>query len=96
MTIRCLSLPEHGFYAEKMVQWVSEALPIYTLVRPLPLQALYDCGIVLRLDGQRMRRLDHDRQSRVRHAHAAAPYVECLVSHEFCHQWFYNAVGTNG
>ena len=28
--------------------------------------------------------------------HAAAPYVESLVSHEFCHQWFYNTVGTNG
>ena len=30
VTIRCLALPEHHFYAEKMVQWVSEALPIYT------------------------------------------------------------------
>src|SRR5262249_37171531 len=28
--------------------------------------------------------------------HLAASYVELLVSHETCHQWWYNSVGTNG
>ena len=28
--------------------------------------------------------------------HLARGYVEYLVSHETCHQWWYNLVGTNG
>src|SRR5439155_1076570 len=28
--------------------------------------------------------------------HAAAGFVDYLVSHETCHQWWYNVVGTNG
>src|SRR5205814_491396 len=28
--------------------------------------------------------------------HMAEKYVEQLVSHETCHQWFYNLIGTNG
>src|SRR5262249_32650510 len=28
--------------------------------------------------------------------HLAAGYVDYLVSHEICHQWWYNQVGTNG
>ena len=28
--------------------------------------------------------------------HLGGSYVEYLVSHETCHQWWYNVVGTNG
>src|SRR5205823_658756 len=28
--------------------------------------------------------------------HFAAALVEYLISHETCHQWWYNVVGTNG
>jgi hypothetical protein len=28
--------------------------------------------------------------------HLAGPFVDSLVSHEICHQWWYNMVGTNG
>src|SRR5947209_13913759 len=28
--------------------------------------------------------------------HVATGFVEYLISHETCHQWWYNAVGTNG
>src|SRR5262249_48828489 len=28
--------------------------------------------------------------------HFAGSFVEYLISHELCHQWWYNAVGTNG
>jgi Peptidase family M1 domain/Omp85 superfamily domain len=97
VTIRCLALPEHLFYAEKMVQWAAEALPVYERwIGPYPYKHFTiaesffgwtgnECGALIMIDN---RVFDMP--------HAATPYVEGLVSHEFCHQWFYNTIGTNG
>ena len=43
-----------------------------------------------------MRHARHDRRARLRHAAPGVGYVDYLVSHEVCHQWWYNLVGTNG
>ena len=95
--IRCLALPEHRFYAEKIVQWICEALPVYTRwVGPYPYKhftvvesffgwAGNECAGLVMIDN---RVFDMP--------HIAACYVEYLVSHEFLHQWFYNTIGTNG
>jgi Peptidase family M1 domain/Omp85 superfamily domain len=97
VTIRCVALPEHRFYAEKLAQWVSEALPVYTSwFGPFPYKHFTiaesfmgwmgnECGDLVMIDN---RVFDMP--------HAAAPFVEYLISHEFCHQWFYNTIGTNG
>jgi hypothetical protein len=97
VTIRCLALPEHLYYAEKLVHWAAEALPVYTRwIGPYPYKHFTiaesffgwtgnECGALIMISN---RVFDMP--------HAATPYVESLVSHEFCHQWFYNTVGTNG
>jgi hypothetical protein len=95
--IRCLALPEHAFYGREMVKIVEEALPAYSRwFGPYPYpeftiaEAYFgwngnECGGMVMID-QRMFDMPH----------AARNYIDCLVSHELCHQWWYNVVGTNG
>jgi hypothetical protein len=95
--IRCVALPEHEFYAREMVQAVCEALPVYSQwfgTYPYPQFTIAEsyfgwngneCGGLVMID-ERIFGMPH----------VGVPFVEYLVSHEFCHQWWYNAVGTNG
>ena len=74
-----------------------EAIPVYSqLVRAVPLPGVHHRRVVLRLERQRVLRPGDDRRARLRHAAHRRGYVEYLVSHEICHQWWYNVVGTNG
>lgn len=95
--VRCLAFPEHEFYAKFMVQCVCEAIPIYNRwfgAYPYPefkiVESFFgwngnECsGLVM---------IDHRIFSM---PHAAKSFVDYLVSHETCHQWWYNVVGTNG
>jgi len=95
--IRCMALPGHDYYAKEMVRWVSEALPYYNKwFGPYPYPQFTiaesyfgwngnECGGLVMID-ERVFTMPH----------IADGYVEYLISHEFCHQWWYNTVGTNG
>jgi hypothetical protein len=95
--VRCLALPEHAFYGRQMVKTVCEALPVYERwFGPFPyaqftvVESYFgwngnECGGLVMIDA-RIFALPHM-------AHA---FVDELLSHELCHQWWYNAVGTNG
>ena len=95
--IRVLALPEHEHYARKIVQTVCEALPVYERwFGPYPypqftvVEAYFgwngnECGSLVMID-TRMFGMPH----------LAHSYVDYLVSHELCHQWWYGVVGTNG
>ena len=95
--VRCVALPEHAYYAREMVQAVCEAIPVYSQwFGPFPylqftIAESYfgwngnECGGLVMID-ERVFGMPH----------FAAGFVEYLVSHEVCHQWWYNAVGTNG
>ena len=95
--LRCLALPEHEFYAKELLKCVSEALPVYERwfgPYPYPQFTIVEsyfgwngneCGGLVMID-TRMFGMPH----------AARNYLDYLISHEFCHQWWYNAVGTNG
>jgi hypothetical protein len=95
--VRVLALPEHEFYAREMLKIIAEAMPVYSRwFGPYPYpqftiaEAYFgwngnECGGLVMID-QRMFALPH----------AARAYLDGLVSHEFCHQWWYNVVGTNG
>ncbi len=97
VTIRCVFLPEHQFYAEKMVQWVAEALPVYIRwFGPYPYKHFTIAESFFGWTGNECGALIMIANRVFDMPHAAAPYVESLVSHEFCHQWFYNTIGTNG
>src|SRR5262249_42391374 len=97
VNVRCIAMPGHEHYAGVMVRIAQEAIPVYsqwfgkypyaqfTVAESyLPWNANECAGIVL---------LDHRVFAM---PHLAEGYVDYLLSHEIAHQWWYNAVGTNG
>ncbi len=95
--VRCLAFPEHRKYAQFMVQSACEALetysrwfgpypyPEFTLVESFFGWNSNECAGLVMMD------------ERIFHMPASASgFVDFLVSHETCHQWWYNLVGTNG
>jgi hypothetical protein len=95
--VRCLAFPEHEYHARKMVGHVCEAIPVYshwfgpyaypefTIVESYFGWNGNECAGLVMID-ERVFGMPH----------MAAGYVEYLITHELCHQWWYNAVGTNG
>jgi Peptidase family M1 domain/Omp85 superfamily domain len=95
--VRVLAFPEHAFYAEKMVRVACEAIPVYSRwFAPFPypqftiVESYFgwngnECGGLVMID-ERIFDMPH----------IACNFVDHLVSHEICHQWWYNVVGTNG
>ncbi len=95
--LRVVALPRHEFYAREMLKMVAAALPVYAKwFGPFPYEHFTiaesyfgwngnECGGLVMID-ERVFDMPH----------LARGYVEYLVSHETCHQWWYNLVGTNG
>jgi hypothetical protein len=96
-TIRVLALPGHDWYANEMVKIAGEAIPVYNQwFGPYPypqftvVESYFgwngnECGGLVMIDSRvfGLPRL-------------ARNYVDALLTHEICHQWWYNLVGTNG
>jgi hypothetical protein len=97
VTVKCFALPEHDWYAKEMVRIAAEAIPSYAQhFGPYPYKHFTiaesffpwngnECGALVMIDH---RVFDMP--------HLARGYVEYLLSHEILHQWWYNAVGTDG
>src|SRR5262249_24145993 len=97
VTLRCLAFPEHEFYANEVLKIAGEAIPVYSQwfgafpYSPFTIAESYfgwngnECAGLIMID-ERVFGMPH----------LARGYVEYLVSHETCHQWWYNVLGTNG
>jgi hypothetical protein len=95
--VRVLAFPEHAFYAQQMVRIACEAIPVYSRwfgPYPYPQFTIVEsyfgwngneCGGLVMID-ERIFTMPH----------IVCSFVDQLVAHEICHQWWYNAVGTNG
>jgi hypothetical protein len=95
--IRVLALEEHEFYGREIVSMVRTALATYSRwFGPYPYPEFTiaesyfgwngnECGALVMID-ERIFGMPH----------LARGFVESLVSHEVCHQWWYNQIGTNG
>ena len=95
--LRCLALARHDYYANEILNIVAAAIPVYsrwfgdfpyehfTVVESYFGWNGNECAGLIMIDERvfDMPKLAHG-------------YVEYLVSHETCHQWWYNQVGTNG
>jgi hypothetical protein len=95
--VRVLAFPEHEWYARQMLQTACESIPVYShWFGPFPypeftiVESYFgwngnECGDLVLID-ERVFAMPH----------IATGFVDQLVSHEICHQWWYNVVGTNG
>src|SRR5262249_2725104 len=87
--VRCLALPEHDFYGEEMVRIASESIPAYSRwfgQFPYPeftvVESYFgwngnECGGLVMID-ERIFAMPH----------LVREFVDYLVSHEICHQWW--------
>jgi hypothetical protein len=95
--VHVMAFPEHEFYAKKMVQVAVDALTAYCKqLGPYPWSDFTIAEAWFGWNGNECSTLVMIDQRVFAMPHVAAGYVEYLISHETCHQWWYNLVGTNG
>ncbi len=95
--IRCLAFPEHEFYAREIMRIAAEAIPVYSKwFGPYPSSQFTLVESFFGWNGNECAGLVMIDERVFAMPHLAVGYVEYLVSHETCHQWWYNLIGTNG
>jgi hypothetical protein len=97
VALTCLAFPRHQFFAEKMLDTVADAIPIFAgWFGPFPYDHFTLVESFFGWNGNESAGLVMIDERVFDMPHGAVGYVEYLVAHETCHQWWYNLVGTNG
>jgi hypothetical protein len=95
--VRCVAFPEHKHYAKEMVRIACEAIPVYShWFGPYPYPEFTIVESYFGWNGNECSGLIMIDERVFDMPHLACGFVDYLVSHEVCHQWWYNTVGTNG
>lgn len=97
VTVKCLAFPEHAFHAQGVVSYAARAVQTYTRwFGPYPNKELVFAECFFGWNGNECSGLVMVDERVFTMPKLAAGYVEYLISHETCHQWFYNVIGTDG
>jgi hypothetical protein len=95
--LRCLALPKHTFYARELLRIAAEALPVYSKwFGDYPYSQLTFVESYFGWNGNECAGLILIDERVFNMPKLAVGYVEYLASHETCHQWWYNRLGSNG
>ena len=95
--LKCLAFPKHEFYAKEILRIASEAIPVYAKwFGAVPNAQITYAESFFGWNGNECAGLVMIDERVFGMPHLATGYVEYLVSHETCHQWWYNLIGTNG
>lgn len=95
--IHVMALPKHAHYARAIVQISADALKAYSKwFGPYPYPDFTIAEAFFGWNGNECSTLVMIDERIFGMPHLGANYVDYLVSHEICHQWWYNMVGTNG
>jgi hypothetical protein len=95
--VRCLAFPEHEHYARLLVHWACEALPVYCKwFGPFPYKEFTIVESYFGWNGNQSGALVMIDARVFQMPHLAAGFVDNLITHELCHEWWYNVVGNNG
>ncbi|CAN5306945.1 hypothetical protein BH11PLA2_BH11PLA2_30740 [soil metagenome] len=97
VTLKCMAFEKHAHYANEIMRIVSEALPYYSnWFGDFPYSQLTIAESYFGWNGNECAGLIMIDERVFGSPHLGNGYVEYLVSHETCHQWWYNLIGTNG
>ena len=95
--IRIAAFEEHEFYAKHMIRIATDSLTAYSKwLGPYPWPEFTIAASFFGWNGNECSTLVMIDERVFSMPQIAVAYVEYLVSHEICHQWWYNLVGTNG
>jgi len=95
--LKCVAFPEHEHYATEMLKIVAEAIPVYSdWFGPFPHEQFTLVESYFGWNGNECSGLVMIDERVFGMPHLAKSYAEYLVSHETCHQWWYDLIGTNG
>jgi hypothetical protein len=95
--VKCLAFPEHAHYAKMMVRTACEVIPVYSRwFGPYPWGDFTFAESYFGWNGNECATLVMIDERVFGMPHLAEGYVEYLICHETCHQWWYNLLGTNG
>ncbi len=95
--IRVLAFPEHEYFAREMVRIAEQAISAYSKwFGPYPWPEFTIAEAFFGWNGNECSTLVMIDERIFAMPHLAGNFVDSLVSHETCHQWWYNQVGTNG
>ncbi len=95
--VRVTTLPEHGENADRILEYASEVLPIYERwFGPFPYDEMEYTTSFFGWNGNECSGLVMLDDRVLKLPTAGARYLDHLVTHETCHQWWWNVVGTDG
>jgi len=95
--IRIFAFPEHEHYGREMVRIAAEAILAYSKwFGPYPWPEFTIAESFFGWNGNECSTLVMIDERVFNLPRLAGAFVDSLVSHEICHQWWYNLVGTNG
>jgi Peptidase family M1 domain len=95
--VRVLAFKEHEYYATAMVKLACEAIATYSRwFGAYPWSDFTIAESFFGWNGNECATLVMIDERVFGMPHLAGAYVDYLIYHETCHQWWYNAVGTNG
>ena len=95
--VRCLAFPEHEHYARFMISTVCGVMPVYAQwFGPYPYPEYTIVESFFGWNGNECSTLVMIDERVFGMPHIGDGYVEYLLCHETCHQWWYNLIGTNG
>src|SRR4029450_6440121 len=95
--VKCLAFPEHEHYALALIKHSSRAIENYSKwlgAYPHPEFTIPEW--FFGWNGNELSGMVMIDERVFGMPHLAENYVQYLISHETCHQWFYNVVGTDG
>ncbi|HXD86349.1 MAG TPA: M1 family aminopeptidase [Urbifossiella sp.] len=97
LPLRCLAFSEHEHYATEMLKIVADAIPVYSeWFAPFPHPQFTLVESFFGWNGNEFAGMVMIDERVFAMPHLGRNYVEYLVSHETCHQWWYDLIGTNG
>jgi hypothetical protein len=97
VAVHVLAFPEHEHFARAMIQTACEVIPRYgKWIGPYPWPDFTIAEAFFGWNGNECATLVMIDERVFGMPHIAGGYVEYLIAHEICHQWWYNVIGTNG